>query len=134
MDGADVKAYSLKKDGDMNLTAHFKVKEFACQDGSDTVFIAKDLPMVCEYIRARCGTALTINSAYRTEKHNGKVGGAEFSQHLYGAAADLKIPNGHTALEMANIAREIMPNFGGVGIYGWGIHVDVRSEKTDWNG
>ena len=130
----EINAYSLKKDGNKQLAAHFKVKEFACQDGSDTVFVARELPMVCEYIRMRCGKGITVNSAYRTPTHNKKVGGVADSQHTYGTAADLKTPAGFTPSKMATIAREIMPDWGGVGIYDWGIHVDVREQKSDWTG
>lgn len=132
----EINAYSLKKDGETFLTEHFRVKEFACKDGSDPVFIAKMLPMICEYIRMRCKKGISINSGYRTVEHNAKpeVGGAEYSQHLYGTAADLRCPAGFTPKQMAGFAREIMPDWGGVGIYDWGIHVDVRDEKADWNG
>lgn len=130
----EINAYSLKKDGNKNLSAHFKVKEFACQDGSDTVFVARELPVVCEYIRMRCNKGITINSGYRTVTHNKKVGGVADSLHTHGCAADLKKPSGYTPAKMAAIAREIMPDWGGVGIYDWGIHVDVREKKSDWTG
>ena len=39
MNGAVVHAYSKAKDGAVQLTANFKVGEFACQDGSDTLFV-----------------------------------------------------------------------------------------------
>lgn len=129
---AEVQTYSLKKDGAKHLTRHFQVKEFACKDGTDTVLVARALPLVCEYIRMRCGRAITVSSGYRTAEHNRNVGGAEYSQHLYGTAADLKTPAGFTPKQMAAIAREIMPDWGGVGVYDWGIHVDVRVEKADW--
>ena len=134
MYGTEVKSYSLKKDGEMKLTKHFKVKEFACKDGSDTVFIEKKLPIVCEYIRSRCGEEINVNSAYRTTIHNSKVGGAEFSYHLYGMAADLNCPKGYTPSQMASIAEEILCETGGIGIYPWGIHIDTRSTKSRWNG
>lgn len=130
----EILAYSLKKDGNTYLTKNFQVKEFACTDGSDPIFIAKTLPMILQYIRMRVGKAVTISSSYRTPAKNASVGGAEFSQHLYGTAADLKTPNGWTPTQLALVAREIMPNWGGVGIYSWGIHVDVRETKSDWNG
>lgn len=130
----EINAYSLRKDGEKYVAKNFKVKEFACTDGSDPVFIAKTLPMVLQYIRMRVGKAITINSAYRTATKNESVGGAEYSQHLYGTAADLKTPSGWTPAKLAAIAREIMPDWGGVGIYSWGIHVDVRDDKSDWNG
>lgn len=130
----EINAYSLKKDGNKNLSAHFKVSEFACSDGTDTVFIARELPVVCEYIRMRCGKGVNVNSGYRTASHNKKVGGVEDSQHLYGTAADLQAPAGIIPAKMAEFAREIMPDWGGVGIYEWGIHVDVRKDKGDWRG
>lgn len=132
----EIKAYSLKKEGEDFLTKHFQVKEFACNDGSDTIFIADKLPMVCQYIRMRAENALKVNSGYRTPAYNASpdVGGEEFSMHLYGAAADLRCPAGLTPKQMAGFAREIMPDWGGVGIYSWGIHVDVSPTKRDWNG
>lgn len=130
----DIRAYSLKKDGGDNLTEHFKVKEFACKDGTDTIFISQKLVLLCECLRARINKPLFVNSAYRTEAYNKEVGGAEFSQHLYGAAVDLKTPAGWTPEKMAAIARKNMTDWGGVGIYDWGIHVDVRKEKADWRG
>ena len=130
----EINAYSRKKDGSIYLTKHFRVKEFACADGTDAVFIAHNLPRVCEYIRMRCGKGITVNSGYRTPSHNKKVGGVDDSQHLYGTAADLAKPTGVTPAKMASYAREIMPDWGGVGIYSWGIHVDVREKKSDWTG
>ena len=130
----EINAYSLARDGEKNLTKNFKVKEFACKDGSDPVFIARELPMVCQYIRTRTGKGFVPNSAYRTPEHNEREGGVANSQHVYGCAVDIPKLSGYTPAKMASIAREIMPDWGGVGIYSWGIHVDVREEKADWNG
>jgi hypothetical protein len=130
----EVNVYSRAKEGEKYVAKNFQVKEFACSDGSDPVFIAQTLPMVCQYIRVRVGKSIKINSAYRTTEKNKAVGGAEYSQHLYGTAADLQTPAGWTPAQLALIAREIMPDWGGVGIYPWGIHVDVRDTKADWNG
>ena len=43
MNGATVKVYSKAKDGSRQLSAHFKVREFACHDGSDTIFVSDAL-------------------------------------------------------------------------------------------
>lgn len=129
-----IQSYSRSQDGEKRLTRHFKVKEFACSDGSDPIFIARALPLVLEYIRTRVGKPVVINSAYRTPGKNQAVGGAVHSQHLYGTAADLGTVAGYTPAEMAAIAREVMPDWGGVGVYDWGIHVDVREKKADWKG
>ena len=129
-----IRAYSLKRDGETKLTANFRVREFACQDGSDTIFIAEKLPWACQYIRSRTKKPFKPNSAYRTESHNKAVGGEALSRHLYGMAADIPVLPGYTPHEMAQIFREFAPDYGGCGIYSWGIHIDVDPEKREWVG
>lgn len=129
----EVVSYSLKEDGNKYLTKNFQVKEFRCKDGSDPIFVAKELAMVLQYIRMRVGKAVTINSAFRTASHNEAEGGVTNSQHCYGTAADIVV-KGYTPKQIASIAREIMPDWGGVGIYSGFTHVDIRAEKADWNG
>lgn len=128
-----IKAYSLKKDGDKKLTMNFRVKEFACKDGSDPIFIDKNLVQLLQKIRNHFGKPITINSAYRTPTHNKKVGGETYSQHLYGKAADIKIV-GVTPKEIAKYTETLIPNTGGIGIYSSFCHIDVRSTKSRWNG
>ena len=131
----EINAYSLKKDGGKKLAHNFKVEEFACKNGEDTVLVAPRLVMVLQSIRGHFDKAVTITSAYRTPEYNRskEVGGVDGSQHCYGTAADIKV-SGVTPAKVASYARSIMPDFGGVGIYEWGIHVDVRDTKADWKG
>lgn len=133
--GIHCQSYSLKKQGKLYLSKHFQVKEFACHDGSDTVWVADELLDVLESIRAQAGgKAMTVLSGYRTPSYNAKVGGAEYSQHVYGTAADICV-KGVNVNTLAKYARVAMPERGGVGIYvkqGF-VHVDVRSEKADWH-
>ena len=126
-------AYSKKKDGNKKLSANFKVKEFACKDGSDPVFIAPDLVSVLQKIRDHFGKAVNINSAYRTPTYNKKVGGATHSQHLYGTAADIRI-SGVKPKDVAAYAETLLPGTGGIGIYSNFTHIDVRETKSRWNG
>ena len=128
-----VKVYSKAKEGNKSLSANFRVREFACQDGSDPVFIAPDLVDVLQKIRTHFGKPVTITSAYRTPPHNKSVGGAAYSQHLYGKAADIKVV-GVTPKKVAAYAETLMPNKGGIGIYATFTHIDVRAEKSRWNG
>lgn len=131
----EINAYSRAKDGDKKLSANFTVREFACSDGSDAVLVAPRLVMVLQSIRSRFGRPVTINSAYRTPQKNAAVGGAAQSQHCYGTAADIVV-KGVSPAKVAACARELMPDWGGVGIYerqGF-THVDVREEKADWRG
>ena len=131
----EINAYSKAKDGGTKLSTHFKVKEFACKDGSDAVLIAPRLVMVLQSIRSRFGVPVVIHSAYRTPQYNKQVGGAAHSQHCYGTAADISV-RGKTPAAVAAYARELMPDWGGVGVYSQKgfTHIDVREVKADWDG
>lgn len=128
-----IKAYSKAKDGNKKVSTNFKVKEFACTDGSDPIFIDSDLVSVLQKVRTHFGNAVTITSAYRTPGKNKAVGGQVYSQHLYGRAADIKV-NGVTPKTVAEYVEKLMPKSGGIGIYKTFVHVDVRSTKARWNG
>lgn len=128
-----VHAYSKEKEGETKLAENFKVKEFACKDGSDVVFVAPELVDILQKIRNHFGKAVTINSAYRTPTYNKKVGGATYSQHLYGTATDIKV-SGIAPKDIADYVEILLPNTGGIGLYSNFVHVDVRREKSRWNG
>ena len=127
-----IKAYSLKKDGDKKLSTNFRVREFACNDGTDPIFIDSDLVAVLQKIRTHFGKPVTITSAYRTPPHNSREGGTTYSQHLYGRAADIKI-SGVTPKKVADYAETLLSE-GGIGIYNTFTHIDVRSVKSRWQG
>ena len=131
MNGATVKVYSKAKDGNTKLSANFKVKEFACLDGTDTIFISDDLVSILQKVRTHFGKSVIVNSAYRTETHNKKVGGSANSQHKYGMAADIRI-NGVSPKTIATYLNTLMPNSGGIGVYTSFVHVDVRTKKSRW--
>lgn len=128
-----IKAYSKAKDGNTKLTQNFRVKEFACTDGSDPIFIDSDLVNVLQKIRTHFGKSVTITSAYRTPTKNKAVGGTTYSQHLYGKAADIKV-SGVTPKNVAKYAETILGNKGGIGIYSTFVHIDTRAAKSRWNG
>ena len=128
-----IQAYSKAKDGNTKLSTNFKVKEFACTDSSDPIFIDSDLVNVLQKIRTHFGKAVTITSAYRTPTKNKAVGGTTYSQHLYGRAADIKV-NGVSPKKVAAYAETLLPKSGGIGIYSTFTHIDCRSQKSRWNG
>ena len=128
-----IHGYSKAKHGNMNLSANFKVREFACNDGSDVVFVAPELVEVLQKIRDHFKAAVTISSGYRTPGYNKKVDGAAYSQHQYGTAADIKV-KGVSPKTVATFAETLLPNTGGIGIYPTFTHVDVREVKSRWNG
>jgi uncharacterized protein YcbK (DUF882 family) len=128
-----IKAYSKSKDGNKKLSANFKVKEFACSDGSDPIFIDSDLVNILQKIRTHFGKSVTITSAYRTPTKNKAVGGTTYSQHLYGMAADIKV-KGVSPKKVATYAEKLLPKGGGIGIYSTFTHIDTRTTKARWNG
>lgn len=130
---ATIKAYSKAKDGNKKLSANFKVKEFACTDGSDPIFVASELVTVLQKIRSHFGKSVTITSAYRTPTKNKACGGTKYSQHQYGLAADIKV-SGVSPKKVAAYAEKLLPKSGGIGIYNSFTHIDVRSSKARWNG
>lgn len=127
-----VKTYSVKSDGNKYLSANFKVSEFRCNDGSDKVLISDELVTLIQKIRNHFSRAVTINSAYRTESYNKKIGGATRSQHILGTAADITI-SGVAPLAVAQYAEFLQPQSGGIGVYTTFTHVDVRSSRSRWD-
>ena len=125
--------FSKAKDGNVQLSKNFKVKEFACKDGSDPIFINSELVDVLQKIRDNFGKPVTITSAYRTVERNNAVKGAKYSQHLYGNAADIKV-QGIAPKTVSEYANKLMPNKGGIGVYSTFTHIDVRSTKSRWQG
>ncbi len=126
---SQVITYSKSQSGEVKLSDNFKVREFACQDGSDTILIDSKLVALLQDIRDHFGKPITINSAYRTPSHNAAVGGASSSQHLKGTAADIVV-QGVSPIEVARYAESI--GVKGIGLYSWGVHVDTRTTQYFW--
>ena len=128
-----LKCYSLAKNGVTKLSKDFRVREFRCKNGADPIFIDTALVELLQKIRDHFGAPITINSAYRTPEYNKKIGGSTYSQHQYGKAADIVV-KGVKPSDVAAYAEQLMPSYGGVGRYVTFTHVDVRDEKSRWNG
>lgn len=134
-----IKTFSMKKDWNKKVSAHFSVYEFACSDHSDTVLIDMELVSILEQVRAHFGAAVNINSAYRTPAYNVSVGGSPNSQHCKGTAADIWI-KGVDPIRIA-LYLSSLPYFakrGGIGYYSRTVltsgfvHVDVRTTRSRW--
>lgn len=114
--------------------------EFACKDGSDPVFVDSSLAALLQKIRDHFGRPVVITSGYRTAAHNKSVGGAAYSQHLYGRAADIRV-QGIPVEQLAAYAETCLPGTGrhrpvpapGRTAVGW-VHVDTRPAKSRWTG
>ncbi len=124
---AGIVEYSLSKDGNKQVSANFKVKEFCCKDGSDKILADVDFVRdKLQKIREHFGVPVTINSAYRTTTYNKKVGGASGSYHLKGQAFDIVV-KGKTPEEVARYAQQI--GVTGIIQYNTFVHVDSRKTK-----
>ena len=69
-------------------TKNFKVSEFSCKHCGENKIDQRVLDMA-QKIREELGVPVRVNSGYRCEKHNAKVGGVKGSYHTKGLAADL---------------------------------------------
>lgn len=113
----------------IQVSKNFKLREFACKDGSNLVKLDSELLDKLQKLRTRINKPIIITSGYRTPEHNKKVGGASNSQHLYGKAVDIKV-NGMTPSQLKVHAEKI--GFKGIGLYKTFLHVDVRKNVARW--
>lgn len=131
------------------LTRNFRREEFeTSRDGLRIPLILypnlKRLANELQKIRDIVGP-ITIYSGWRSPAYNEKVNGAEYSQHLLAAAADIFAPQyagGDERALHSLILRMIQDgrlHNGGVGLYprsgsgGW-VHYDVRRFSARWQG
>lgn len=119
-------------------TKHFNFSEFYSKDGSQfnggkvNAGTVKEnvrrLMYKLEAVRKKAGDrAITINSGFRSIKHNSNVGGASNSQHMYGIAADIVI-SGRSVSQTISYAQT--SGFSGIIRYPTFTHVDNRAEYS----
>lgn len=124
----EIKAYVLDEQANVKITEHFKVKEFACKDGSPIVFVDEYLAVLLEILRKTIKKPVIITSGYRTPEHNKKAGGAKYSYHMRGMAADIKVKD-MTPKEVAKELDKLAPNSCGIIVYKSWVHFDTRNSK-----
>ena len=81
-------------------TKNFKVSEFACKCCGKNLIDQRVINMAQE-IRDKLGVAVRVNSGYRCEAHNAKVGGVKGSKHTKGRACDLSCSLGAQKMKEA---------------------------------
>lgn len=133
------KTYSYKKDKSIKLTDHFSVWEFQSKDGTDTILINEELPILLENLYKNLDVkygikSITIVSGYRTPTHSVKVGGYATDQHTKGNASDINVTlKDGKLLDAKKICLELedMGHHGGIGyISPTNVHIDVRGSKV----
>lgn len=126
---------------------HLFWSELACKDGTaypDAWRESRGIPLAAEFeaIRAELGhRPITVLSAYRTPAYNARIpGAAKGSQHVLGRALDLRPPKGATVGELLAaalvVAQRQDSRLRGIGVYLWGVHIDIRpsAKLVRWGG
>jgi uncharacterized protein YcbK (DUF882 family) len=119
---------------DRQLTPHFKLSEFLVHEPEDpSPEILNNLTHLAEAlekVRAIWGKPIQIISGYRSPKHNAQVGGVSGSYHQTGQGADITIEG----ISSKEVYKKLSNWLGGVGLYPFHVHVDIRPYKARWNG
>lgn len=115
---------------------YFTLDEFACPCCKQNA-ISPTLVALLDYARGEAGFAFKVNSGYRCEKHNEKIGGVKDSEHTKGLAADIHAPNPHMraqiiekwfdALRVHNRVDSFLPTR--IGIYDTFVHLGIDFYK-----
>lgn len=113
-----------------DLSDHFDLEEYACQGEdccSHTAAPDERLVEAFEQFRVIVGRPVVLSSAFRCLTHNRRIGSKDSSEHVKGRAGDVETLDGMTVEEQAAAAEKV-PAFrdGGIGLYDWGTHLDVR--------
>lgn len=113
---------------------HFSESEMTCNCGCGKNNADMKTIRMLNYARALAGFPFPVNSWCRCETHNANIGGVSNSSHLKGCAIDLNFPN--DGKKMDALVALITAGFRRIGIYSWGLHVDIDSEKNPalWKG
>ncbi len=131
-----VKIYSKSKDGNTKLSAHFRVREFACPD-TDTVKIDTELIEILERLYDFLGCSkIIITSGYRSPSYDRKIGCSGRGYHTTGQAADVNcwhVVNGKETRFHGSAICCALQELGwhhGIGwIAGCAVHIDTRTRQ-----
>jgi uncharacterized protein YcbK (DUF882 family) len=116
-----------------DLSEHFSKYEFACKCGcgygTNIGDVSQDLLELLEDIREEVGGPVRINSGCRCDEWNDEQGGSEYSRHMTGEAADIRVQGGWHRYNVQRAAH--MFGAEGVGTAKGFIHVDVSKGDED---
>lgn len=120
-----------KRAGLSTASEHFSFTEFACHCGGEhpdcpRIWILRAQIQRMELYRGRVGGAVKIVSGCRCRGHNKAVGGASKSQHLFGAACDVR-----KVLKDTDVRA--MKRFAGIGRSG-STHLVAHVDSRDRSG
>ncbi len=127
------------------MTKNFKIDEFKCKGNlkgckcempEDVYKNIQELAENLQIIRDELQEPIKVNSAWRCENYNRKIGGVSKSQHVKGKAADIVVKN-LTPDEVANALDNLQQGgfikSGGLGRYDTFTHIDIRGTEARWD-
>ena len=158
-----------RENEDVRVSPHFRLKQFLCKQPAGSrkyVVLNERLLLALENVLARVNeagyraTTFHVMSGYRTPAYNRSLGNVRYSQHQWGAAADIFLDengdgvmddlNGdgrsdirdaemlYRLIDAAAARPEAQGLIGGIGKYrstaahGPFVHVDVRDRRARW--
>lgn len=124
----------------ITLTPHFNFEEFRCKNGEGVPpHLWNNLRLLCgnlEALRGSLEMPIIINSGYRTEDYNKKIGGAKASQHLKANAVDIRVKELEPMqlwLRMIKLMENGIMEKGAVILYDNFVHYDRRGKLIKLN-
>lgn len=158
-----------RENEDVLVSPHFRLKQFLCKQPAGSrkyVVLNERLLAALEYVLERVNaagyrvTTFHVMSGYRTPAYNRAIGNVRYSQHQWGAAADIFIDENadgrmddlnrdgrsdirdaevlYRLIDAAAARPEARGLIGGLGKYpptrahGPFVHIDVRDRKARW--
>lgn len=130
-----IKLYDYNKDKNIQLSEHFKVKEFL--DEKISGLIDDDLIYYLECIYARChASKIIITSGYRSKEEDLRVGGNGYGFHTKGMAVDFIVFDKYNKVIPTSYVFCVAYELGlqGIGlISNSACHIDLR-KNSYWYG
>ena len=115
------------------LSPHFSLDECVCRCGCGLLNVSPALLRLAEAVRGVLKEPMIVHSVCRCKKHNSEVGGSPKSKHLTGQAMDFHIRGLSPVMLYNTIVKAWydgrLPELGGVGLYDWGVHIDIAKAQ-----
>lgn len=119
------------KKKDYMISKNFSEIEWMCKCGCRQCIIEPKLVNMMQTFRNKINLPITVHCVNRCIKHNKAIGGVVKppSKHISGKACDFHVKK----LKMKKFHEIIMNSqdifTGGIGLYDWGVHVDIAKRR-----
>ncbi|KEO84695.1 D-Ala-D-Ala carboxypeptidase family metallohydrolase [Tumebacillus flagellatus] len=117
------------------VSPNFQLGEFISESTITSGIVDPMMVQHLQNARNRKGSAMSLNSGYRTPGHNASVGGATYSRHMYGDAVDVPATTTSDYNYYQNLfapeGPDYVESFAEAGYSHW--HGDWRNEVRDYS-